>query len=86
MVDDINIGDYLYCHTDLIMDDDLEVCATSGHRYLVINITNNKLFISNNQQREHCFSFRKEKHSYYKQWFCNLNLERKLKLKNLSKS
>jgi hypothetical protein len=84
MENDIKIGGYLYCHTDLIMEDDLSVAATAGKKYLVVSITEYGLDILNNQHKRHGFSCDGYSFSYYKQWFNNLNNERKLKIKKLS--
>lgn len=77
-------GDNLYCHTTLIMDDSNDIALTKGKIYKIHTIgedDDNKFTIFNNYHIEHIFSFNVNYHSYYKQWFDDVKIMRRKKLK-----
>jgi len=64
------VGDFLYCHTDLIMEDDDLVEANEGKFYPIVKVIPNKnqVEILNNSKTEHAFST-KEERWHYNKWF-----------------
>lgn len=64
-------GDFLYCHTDLIMEDDGLVEANKGEFYPIIKVSpnRNRLEILNNSKTEHVFSINPEEDWHYSKWF-----------------
>lgn len=60
-------GDYLLCHTDLVMVDDGIVEATKGQVYEIIDTTVNILYIKDNSGDDHSFDKRGE--WSYTKWF-----------------
>lgn len=62
-------GDFLYCHKDVIMDDDDTEEATAGKLYPIQEVSNGKVFITNNSKTEHTFSTDSTLDWYYGIWF-----------------
>jgi hypothetical protein len=62
------VGDYLYCHTDLIMNDDDLVEATKGKTYKITDVNSREIYIKNNTGYKHSFT-RNGNESDYKNWF-----------------
>ena len=62
------VGDYLYCHTDLIMNDDDSVEVTKGKTYKITDVNSREIYIKNNTGYEHSFT-RNGNESDYKNWF-----------------
>lgn len=68
------VGDFLYCHTNLVMEDDDAIEATKDSIYEIISIDNtpfgDELVIKNNSKYEHKFSINpNDEGSYYGKWF-----------------
>ena len=69
------VGDFLYCHKDVIMEDDYDDPsareATAGKFYPIVNVLKNKdrLEIINNSGGEHQFSLDPKTDWYYGIWF-----------------
>ena len=69
------VGDFLYCHKDVIMEDDYDDPsareATTGKFYPIVNVLKNKdrLEIINNSRGEHQFSLDPKTDWYYGIWF-----------------
>jgi len=63
------VGDFLYCHTDLIMEDDGDREATKGKFYSVVDVNRYKLDIINNSKGHHSFDLHPKSDSYYGKWF-----------------
>ena len=63
-------GDFLYCHTDLIMEDDI-VESNKGKFYPIIEVSQNKnrLEILNNSKTNHVFSIDPKEDWHYSKWF-----------------
>jgi len=61
-----NVGDILYCHTDLVMDSGV-VEARRGNGYRVISADNTEVFIIDDSRDRHSFKYDDE--SDYTQWF-----------------
>lgn len=65
-------GDILYCHTTVIMEDDIgDEEATVGKFYPIIKVSQNKnrVEILNNSKTEHVFSIDPEENWHYSRWF-----------------
>ena len=69
------VGDFLYCHKDVIMEDDYDDPstreATVGKLYPIVKVLKNKdrLEIINNSRTEHQFSLDPKTDWYYGVWF-----------------
>ena len=72
---------FLYCHTDLVMDDG-NIEAVKGKKYY---IKGDYLSIIDESGNHHSFDFRKDDPGYYKHWFYLYTEEefRESKLKEL---
>jgi hypothetical protein len=62
------VGDFLYCHTDLVMDDD-DINARVGKKYEIIDIDSRGLTILNDFYQNHSFTLEKEDDANYENWF-----------------
>lgn len=64
-------GDFLYCHTDVVMEDSGDEEATVGKFYPIIKVSQNKnrVEILNNSKTEHVFSIDPEEDWHYSRWF-----------------
>jgi hypothetical protein len=64
-------GDFLYCHTDVVMEDSGDEEATVGKFYPIIKVSQNKnrVEILNNSKTEHVFSIDPEEDWHYSKWF-----------------
>lgn len=60
-------GDFLYCHTELVMDDSETVEATVGRSYEIIDISHQHMTIIDNSGDRHDFELRGE--YKYRVWF-----------------
>ena len=65
------VGDFLYCHKAVIMEDDGDEEATVGKFYPIIKVflNRNRLEIINNSKGEHSFSLDPEEDWHYSEWF-----------------
>lgn len=63
------VGDYLYCHKNLVMEDDGLIEATEGKMYPIIRVGNYGVYIKNNSGDEHKFSTDPEENWHYSVWF-----------------
>jgi hypothetical protein len=63
------VGDYLYCHKNLVMQDDGLIEATEGKMYPIIRVGNYGVYIKNNSNGEHKFSTDPEENWHYSVWF-----------------
>jgi hypothetical protein len=65
------VGDFLYCHTPVIMEDFGDEEATVGKFYPIIEVSQNKnrVEILNNSKTEHAFSIDPEEDWHYSRWF-----------------
>ena len=62
-------GDFLLCHTDVIMVDDGSKEATENNMYPITDVKNNGVYIKNNSGDEHKFSTNPTEDWYYGIWF-----------------
>jgi len=64
-------GDFLYCHTPVIMENIGDEEATVGKFYPIIKVSQNKnrVEILNNSKTEHVFSIDPEEDWHYSKWF-----------------
>ena len=62
------VGDYLYCHRNVVMEDD-SIEATEGKMYPIIRVGNYGVYIKNNSNGEHKFSTDPEENWHYSVWF-----------------
>ena len=63
------VGDYLYCHRNVVMEDDGLIEATEGKMYPIIRVGNYGVYIKNNSGDEHKFSTDPEENWHYSVWF-----------------
>lgn len=63
------VGDYLYCHTEVVMEDDGSVETTIGKFYQIKSVGPNRLEIKNDHRGDHAFSTDPEMDWYYGIWF-----------------
>lgn len=63
------VGDYLYCHKNLVMEDDGLIEATEGKMYPIIRVGFYSMIIKNNSGGEHKFSTDPEENWHYSVWF-----------------
>ena len=63
------VGDYLYCHRNVVMEDDASIEATEGKMYPIISVGKNGVYIKNNSNGEHKFSTDPEENWHYSVWF-----------------
>ena len=65
------VGDFLYCHAAVIMEDDGDEEATVGKFYPIIKVSpnRNRLEIINNSKTDHVFSLDPEEDWHYSKWF-----------------
>lgn len=88
----MKIGDKLYCHKKLVMNNvNRDVNTTEGKYYTIVDIrpvvseNRQKIKIINDNGSDHLFDTSKYGKSYYKQWFYTENDIRKLKMDKLNK-
>jgi len=63
------VDDYLYCHNNVVMEDDGLIEATEGEMYPIISVGKNGVYIKNNSGDEHKFSTDPEEDWHYSVWF-----------------
>lgn len=76
------VGDFLFCHTPVVMQDDGEVCAIKGKFYPVMAF-NNKEIIIIGECGQHSFYANSEKHYDYTIWFDLVTKEEKNKMSDI---
>lgn len=76
------VGDFLLCHTPVVMTDSGEVCAIKGKYYPIIKVINGEITIIG-ECGEHYFSFDRKNHYNYTTWFYLANSEEKNKMSDI---
>jgi len=76
------VGDFLLCHTPVVMSDGGEVCAIKGKFYPVMAF-NNKEIIIIGECGQHSFYANSEKHYDYTIWFDLVTKEEKNKMSDI---
>lgn len=81
----MKVGDILYCHTACIMEYGIK-STTKNRQYLVerIELSENKLFIRDDQGSKHSFAITDNGHSHYKKWFYTISEMRARKMIKIS--
>jgi len=77
----LKVGDILICHKKLSMYDN---ALTINKIYEINNVVRDHYVIINDYSEKHWFSYKKNNHSYYKQWFYSLKDIRKKKIEKLN--
>jgi hypothetical protein len=78
------VDDYLYCHNNVVMEDDGLIEATEGKMYPIISVGKNGVYIKNNSGDEHKFSTDPEEDWHYSVWFNLVPAEFKNELDNFN--
>jgi hypothetical protein len=63
------VGDYLYCHKEVVMDDDGSKETTVGKFYQIKNVMRDRLEILNDHRGDHAFGTNPKTYWYYGIWF-----------------
>lgn len=64
------VGDYLLCHTNLVMDDDGVIEAIKGKMYEITQLNSGLIHIYNESGTNHTFELKNDRDdSNYKRWF-----------------
>lgn len=80
----LKVGDILFCHTKVVMDDGSGIKTTVGKSYKIIKLLYfqedgmYRVVIKNDFNEDHRFTF-----DNYNRWFYNLREERRQKLKKI---
>lgn len=80
----LKVGDFLLCHTDVIMVDDGSKEATENNMYPITDVKNDGVYIKNNSGDEHKFSTNPTEDWYYGIWFNLVPREYKEDLDNFN--
>jgi hypothetical protein len=76
-------GDFLVCHTPLVMSDDGEVCSIKGKHYEIIKIRSNKNLDIMSECSNHTFSSETDSNYWYGIWFDLITKEEKDKISGI---
>lgn len=63
------VGDSLYCHTAVVMNQTGSIETTVGKEYQIVEVNSKDIGIVNDNNHPHTFGIQKDSNSYYGKWF-----------------